>query len=199
MFFLVATMLGLFGSEVIPSIVRMDALNAFNYVSIISLFDVINILQGGSTYVWKFAILIAAGIILYIAGAKKFETKLNFGKIILLNLGAFIVMFAMSGLCFFASCWFNRSKRSMAIGGGLNMFFLVATMLGLFGSEVIPSIVRMDALNAFNYVSIISLFDVINILQGGTTYVWKFAILIAAGIILYFVGAKKFETKDLPL
>ena len=127
------------------------------------------------------------------------ETKLNFGKILLLNLGAFIVMFAMSGICFFTSCWFNRSKRSMAIGGGLNMFFLVATMLGLFGSEVIPSIVRMDALNAFNYVSIISLFDVINILQGGYTYVWKFIILIASGIILYIVGSKKFETKDLPL
>ena len=108
-------------------------------------------------------------------------------------------MFAMSGICFLASCVFNRSKRSMAIGGGLNMFFLVATMLGLFGSKVLPSIVRMEALNAFNYVSIISLFDVISILDGGLAYLWKFAILIAIGLVCYFVGSKKFETKDLPL
>ena len=53
----------------------------------------------------------------------------------------------------------------MALGGGLNMFFLVATMLGLFGSPVLPSIIRMEALNAFNYVSIISLFDVVSILD----------------------------------
>lgn len=31
----------------------------------------------------------------------------------------------------------------MALGGGLNMFFLVATMLGLFGSPVFPSIIRI--------------------------------------------------------
>ena len=127
------------------------------------------------------------------------DTSLTFGKLLLINLGAFIVMFAMSGICFLASCFFNRSKRSMAIGGGLTMFFLVATMLGLFGSPIIPSIVRMEALNAFNYVSIISLFDVISILEGSTTYLWKLAILVVGGVVCYFVGSKKFERKDLPL
>ena len=87
----------------------------------------------------------------------------------------------------------------MALGGGLNMFFLVATMLGLFGSPVLPSIIRMEALNAFNYVSIISLFDVVSILDGTTTFIWKWAILLAVGIICYIVGSLKFEKKDLPL
>ena len=127
------------------------------------------------------------------------ETELTLGKLALINLGAFFVMFAMSGICFLASCCFNRSKHSMALGGGLNMFFLVATMLGLFGSHVLPSIVRMEALNAFNYVSIISLFDVVSILEGTTAFIWKWAILVAVGIACYVIGSIKFEKKDLPL
>ena len=126
-------------------------------------------------------------------------TDLTYAKLLIINLGAFFVMFAMSGICFLASCWFNRSKNSMALGGGLNMFFLVATMLGLFGSPVLPSIVRMKALNAFNYVSIISLFDVVSILEGTTTFLWKLGILVAAGLVCYIVGSIKFSKKDLPL
>lgn len=127
------------------------------------------------------------------------STDLTFGKLALINLGAFFVMFAMSGISYLSSCYFNRSKHSMALGGGLNMFFLVATMLGLFGSPVLPSIIRMEALNAFNYVSIISLFDVVSILDGTFTFLWKWAILLAVGIVCYIVGSLKFEKKDLPL
>ena len=126
-------------------------------------------------------------------------TDLTIGKLLLINLGAFVVMFAMSGICFLASSWFNRSKHSMAIGGGLSMFFLVATMLGLFGSNLIPSVIRMDALNYFNYVSIITLFDVPSILSGTTTFIWKLAILLAIGVVCYVVAIKKFDKKDLPL
>jgi ABC-2 type transport system permease protein len=127
------------------------------------------------------------------------STKLTYGKLILINIGAFLVMFAMSGISFLASCYCNRSKHSMAIGGGLNMFFLVATMLGLFGSPILPSIIRMEPLNVFNYVSIISLFDVVSILHGTTDYIWKGAILIVIGIVCYIAGSRKFEKKDLPL
>ena len=130
----------------------------------------------------------------------KSETiALTYGELILLNVGAFVTMFALSGISFLASCWFNRSKYSMSIGGGLNMFFLVATMLGLFGSKVLPSVVRLSALNFFNYTSLISLFDVVSLLDGTTAFIWKFAILIVVGLICYIVGSIKFQKKDLPL
>lgn len=87
----------------------------------------------------------------------------------------------------------------MAIGGGLSIFSLVAAMLGLFGSHVIPKVVRLDALNNFNYVTIITLFDAISIIDGTLAFLWKFAILLALGIIGYAVGAIKFTEKDLPL
>lgn len=127
------------------------------------------------------------------------EVGLTYGNLVLLNIGAFLVLFALSGLCFFTSCVFDRSKRSMAIGGGLSIFALVAAMLGLFGSPVIPSVVRLSSLNYFNYTTIISLFDVISIIDGTSAFIWKFVILAVAGVIGYVVGSLRFTKKDLPL
>jgi ABC-2 type transport system permease protein len=126
-------------------------------------------------------------------------TDLTYGKIILINLGAFVTLFAISGINYLTSCYFDRSKKAMALGGGISMFFLVATMLGLFGSPVIPSVVRISALNNFNYVSLISLFDVVSILNCGTEWIYKLLILIAIGLVGYIVGSIKFQKKDLPL
>ncbi len=127
------------------------------------------------------------------------DVALTYGNLILLNLGAFLVLFALSGLCFLTSCVFDRSKRSMSVGGGLSIFALVAAMLGLFGSPVIPSVVRLDALNYFNYTTIISLFDVISIIEGSTTFIWKFVILAVLGVVGYVLGSVRFVKKDLPL
>lgn len=127
------------------------------------------------------------------------EVELTYGNLILLNVGAFLVLLALSGLCFLTSCVFDRSKRSMAIGGGLCIFALVAAMLGLFGSPVIPSVVRLQALNYFNYATIISLFDVISIIEGTNAFVWKFVILGVVGLFGYVIGAVRFTKKDLPL
>ena len=132
-------------------------------------------------------------------GLTDVQTNLTDEKLLLINLGAFVVLFAMSGINFLASCWFDRSKKAMALGGGISMFFLVATMLGLFGSPVIPSVVRIGALNNFNYVSIISLFDVVSILDGTSTWIWKLGILIIIGVVGYILGDIKFLKKDLPL
>ncbi len=127
------------------------------------------------------------------------EVELTYAKLILLNVGAFLVLTALSGLCFFTSCVFDRSKRSMAIGGGLSIFALVAAMLGLFGSPVIPSVVRLEALNNFNYATIISLFDVVSIIDGTNDFIWKFVILGVLGVLGYIVGSVRFTKKDLPL
>ena len=127
------------------------------------------------------------------------EIELTYGNLLLLNVGAFLVLFALSGLCFATSCLFDRSKRSMAIGGGLSIFALVAAMLGLFGSPVIPSVVRLESLNYFNYTTIISLFDVISIIDGTNAFIGKFVILAVLGVVGYIVGSARFVKKDLPL
>ena len=53
--------------------------------------------------------------------------------------------------------------------------------------------------NYFNYVSIISLFDVVNVLDGGYMWIWKLLILVVIGMVGYVCGAIKFRKKDLPL
>ncbi|MDY5820608.1 MAG: ABC transporter permease subunit [Candidatus Borkfalkiaceae bacterium] len=138
-------------------------------------------------------------VCLAIVKADSTSIIMSYGELILLNLGAFLVLFALSGLCFFTSCWFDRSKRSMAIGGGLSIYSLVGAMLGLFGTQTIPSVVRLDVLNYFNYTTIISLFDSVSIIDGTLTFLWKFAILIVFGVVGYVIGARKFVKKDLPL
>ena len=144
-----------------------------------------------------FALTTATGCVcLAIVGT---DLGLTYGNLLLLNLGAFLVLFALSGLNFFTSCYFDRSKRSMAIGGGLSIFALVAAMLGLFGSPVIPTVVRLDSLNYFNYTTIITMFDVVSIMDGTTAFIWKFAILAVLGIIGIIAGSVKFVKKDLPL
>lgn len=144
-----------------------------------------------------FALTTATGCVcLAIVGT---DLGLTYGNLLLLNLGAFLVLFALSGLNFFTSCYFDRSKHSMAIGGGLSIFALVAAMLGLFGSPVIPTVVRLDSLNYFNYTTIITMFDVVSIMDGTTAFIWKFAILAVLGIIGIIAGSLKFVKKDLPL
>lgn len=127
------------------------------------------------------------------------KSSMTYGSLALMNLGSFVVLFAIGGLNFMTSCIFDRENKSMSIGGGLSIFFLVATMLGLFGSPQIPSVVRFDSLNYFNYVSIISLFDITSIVDGTTTFIWKLVILFVAGLACYVIGSEVFKKKDLPL
>lgn len=126
-------------------------------------------------------------------------TALTMGGIILFNVGAFLVLFALSGFCYAVSCFFDRSRYSLAIGGGLSIFALVSIIVGLFGSKIMPSIIRFDALNYFNYVTIISLFDILSITQGTSAIYWKLSILLVIGVTGYIVGALHFKKKDLPL
>ncbi|MGN1222803.1 MAG: ABC transporter permease subunit [Christensenellales bacterium] len=143
--------------------------------------------------------LTALTSVVCLALVKSTEITLTYSQILLFNLGSFITLFAISGICFLSSCWFNRSKQAMSVGGGLSMFFLVATILGLFGSKVMPSAIRIEAMNYFNYVSIITLFDTMSIIDGTYTFIWKLAILLVIGIITYAIGVVKFNKKDLPL
>ena len=84
-----------------------------------------------------YAILTVVSLLsVWVVGGNAFA--INYGEIALFNLGAFLTMFAFAGFCFMCSAIFNRSKHSLSIGGGLTIFMLVCTILGLFGSNVAP-------------------------------------------------------------
>ena len=124
---------------------------------------------------------------------------LNEEHIIKFSLGACCVILAMSGICFMSSGIFNREKESLSVGGGVCMLFLVCSILGLFGEPVIPSVIRIDAMNYFNYMTIISFFKIVPILEGSTEYITGLCILLLIGLITYNIGIVAFDKKDLPL
>lgn len=126
--------------------------------------------------------------------------SVDFGQIALMSLGGFFTMLAINGICFMASCLFSLSKNALAVGGSITVFFLVCKILGMFGS---PTFVNMgmgvEAMNIFNYMTIITLFDTASIQALSNAFIWKFAILAGIAIITYTVGMVRFTKKDLPL
>lgn len=146
------------------------------------------------------AMYIVIGITSFITSliAREGEFEISYKELLMLNVGALITMIAISGICFLASAWFNRVKYSMGIGGGISMFFLVSTILGLFGSDTIPEALRIKAMNFFNYTTIITLFDAEKILNG-ETYIFGLLILLGIALVTYTIGIIKFDKKDLPL
>lgn len=76
----------------------------------------------------------------------------DLANVILLNLGSFIVMIAIAGICFMASCLFNLSKHSLALGGGITVFFFICKILALFGTDSFVSVgMGVEEMQIFNY------------------------------------------------
>ncbi len=140
-----------------------------------------------------------------IASSFVFFDEVNVAKIIVSYVGMYILVEAIGAICYFGSCFFNRSRNSMAFGGGFTVWFFIASLLGMFGS---PSLVDMgmgvESLNIFNKLTLIGLYDLNSIATIGsgaldTAFIWKFAILAGIAIVFYVAGFMKFKTKDLPL
>lgn len=150
-----------------------------------------------STFFLYVAMSIASTLLFYFS--PPVFTPVTMAKLLLFNAGAFLSTMTLGGIIFLASCIFNRYKHAVAAGGGFAVLTLVATILGLFGSDAIPSMMRMESLNFFNYFSLVTLFDVNSIVAGTTTYIWKLAILAAVTIVCFGAGMAIFDKKDLPL
>jgi len=121
-------------------------------------------------------------------------------QIALFAFGAFSVMLAITGINFLTSCWFNKTKYAVGIGGGLTVYFLITSILGFFGSRTMPLALRLSSMNFFNNVTIISLFDVQAAIEGDyALYFIKLLPLFAIALACFIVGCIRFSKKDLPL
>ncbi|MDR1565459.1 MAG: ABC transporter permease subunit [Oscillospiraceae bacterium] len=107
---------------------------------------------------------------------------------LLLNLGAFLLMFAIAGISFLFSCVFNLSKNSLMLGAGIPVAFFIFQIMSQVGSS----------LENFKYLSLNTLFDPGTITGNGTFWP-QFAILAVLGVVLYTLGITVFKKKDLPL
>ncbi len=117
-----------------------------------------------------------------------FPGELDMKGFILLNCGALLLYFALTGISFFASCLFNDTKNSLALGAGLPVGFLLLQMISDIGE-------KFDFLS---YFSIYTLFDPSKI-SSGEDYLISFIILAGIGIVLYLAAILTFRKRDLPL
>ena len=175
-------------------------------------------------YIFMVLSLIAMYIVIalgaYISGAIGYfitkPTNINFGtftlRTFLYCFGSFTAMFALTGICFGASCWFNKANNSTAVGGGACVVCFLCCILGLFGNKVFVSVgIGVEAMNVFNYLTLYTLIDTSSMsdfakyasgVYGGVlslNWLWDVLILLAIGGVLAFIGGCHFVKKDLPL
>lgn len=116
------------------------------------------------------------------------DTDVSISDYLILNLGLLILMFATSGISFLFSCVFNLSKNSLAFGAGIPLAFFLFHLMAQVS----------DSLEVIKYISLNTLFDTAAILNGDG-YMIQFIILAVVGIVLYAIGIRVFQQKDLPL
>ena len=129
----------------------------------------------------------------------------------LLCLGSFLAMFALGGIAFGASAFFNKSSNSVTVGGGACIISFLCCILGLFGNEVFVAVgIGVKAMYFFNYLSIFTLIDSTSMnafakavcgfeAQISFNWIWELGILLVIGAVTAFIGGRHFIRKDLPL
>ncbi len=126
------------------------------------------------------AVGLLAGVI-----AKK---EMDVSALVLVNVGAFVYHVALCGICFVSSCFFNTSRASLAVGGGVCVvFYLLSTLSGL-----------VESLEFFKYMTITTLYDV-GAIFAAEPCAWQFCTLALVGVLLMGAGVVIFDKKDLPI
>lgn len=131
------------------------------------------------------AIITLVGIVLSNA---TFPGELDINAFLLLNLGALLLYFSVTGIGFFASCLFNDTKNSLMIGAGLPIAFLVIQMISDVGEKT----------SFLKYFTMFTLFDSDKIISR-EGFAPQFIALTAIAIVMYGLGFYVFKKRDLPL
>ena len=129
-------------------------------------------------------VLIAGGTLL-----TAYCTALAVGCAAAMFPGLLCLHLALGGFCFFASCLFNESRLSVALGAGVPVLFFLIRMLANMGGR----------LEKLKYATVFTLFDPTGLFRGdGAAYAGA-AVLLALGLGFYALGTAVFSRRDLPL
>jgi ABC-2 type transport system permease protein len=118
-----------------------------------------------------------------------FSGLLDIGGYLLLNLGAILLYFAISGITFLCSTYFNEGKNALMFGIGIPVGFFLVNMLRNVDEQ----------LDFLRFFTIYTLYDNQLILQNSSIIWFHFLALFAIGVICYLLSIKIFKTKDLTL
>lgn len=150
-------------------------------------------------------LIIAIVCVMRILSSFVFFDEVNVPGIIMLYTGMYVLVEAVAGICYFGSCFFNRSRSSMAFGGGITVWFFLASLLGMFGSSDLVNMgMGVKELGIFNKLTLVGLYDIKALETVGTgdvnmDFAWKLIVLAVTAAVFYAAGAVRFQKKDLPL
>ena len=105
-----------------------------------------------------------------------------------LNIGIFLLMFAIGGVSFMFSCIFNLTRNSLALGAGLPIGFFIFNLM----ANTSPDFENL------RFFSLNTLYNPSQIV-GGYEFLPQLATLALIGLALYSTGIVLFKRKDLPL
>jgi len=133
-------------------------------------------------------IVIITGIIILMSAAV-FPGHLEIPSFLLLNLVTLLLLVAVGGIGFLASCIFSDKKYSLAVGAGIPVLFVLFKMLADISEKV----------EFFRYFSIYSLLDAHRILEDVPYALIVGGSLLALSIVLYIAGIVIFNRKSLAI
>ncbi len=135
-------------------------------------------------------------------------------RTLLFCVGSFFAIFGLSGICFGASCFFNKQNHSLAVGGGISVLSFICCILGLFGNEAFVAVgIGVRSMYFFNYLSLFYLIDTasmsnfcnaifvkdVDLTIFSFEWIYELVILAMIGLVFAYIGGRRFIKKDLPL
>ena len=133
-------------------------------------------------------------------GGTQLMNSLPISDVFLYSLGSTITMISLSSICFLSSCIFNKTRLSITVGGGINIFFFICSILSFFGSEALTPTIRIEAMGYFRYFTIMSLNNGVCVMNGNLTlFIIELICLLLISVGCYIGGIVIFNKKDLPL
>ncbi|MDR0530644.1 MAG: ABC transporter permease [Oscillospiraceae bacterium] len=131
--------------------------------------------------------LVVYATVIELACAAKFPGALAVGDLLRLNLGLLCLHLFIGGICFFASCLFNETKYSIAVGAGVPALMFILKMLSNTG----------EAAEKAKYFTFFTLFNPDGIVAGEASAIIGMAALFVGACALFAAAIGVFRKKDL--
>lgn len=122
-----------------------------------------------------------------VSSAAMFPGELDIRGYVILNAGTFLMQLLTAGIAFCAACFSTESKYFYGFGAGLPLLFFLLQMASNMGEE----------LEFLKYGTVYTLLPAQEIARGEGGYWGYFAVMAAAAVLLFGVGIRRFETRDL--
>lgn len=121
--------------------------------------------------------------------AAVFPGELDMTAFLLLNLGALCLHLCLGSMCFLASCAFDETRLSVALGAGVPVAMFVLQMVSNMGGGT----------KFLRFFTVFTLFDPRAIVARGLPAMGGCLALALIAAALYAIGTVLFQRRDLPL